>query len=149
MLLIGISGSCTNGTNGTLLLLLIQSRGYSWQCHRMCCHWLSTQPGTAPVHSSHPSCHHRQLAWTLLPAPSALPEGFLERLFSKNLLKICNCHTRAEGSHTDLLSPPVRPVPMSSWGLWFPRAAVQLGSKSSEQLQGQGLLLCGSCCWGR
>lgn len=34
-------------------------------------------------------------AWTLPLSPSALPEFFLERLFSKNSLKICNYHTRA------------------------------------------------------
>lgn len=139
MLLIWINGSCINGINCTLLLLLIQRCGRSWQRQAMRRCRLSAQPGCVPgpaqllpVHSSHPGCPQEppgwrtgSFAWTLFPLPSALLGFFLERLFSKNSLKICDSHTRAKRSHVGLPSLPVRPVPVSSWCLWFPKAVVR------------------------
>lgn len=136
MLLIWINASCINGINCTLLLLLIQRCGRSWQCRRR---RLSPRPGCVPgpvqplpVHSSHPGCLQEppgcragSFSGMPFPSPFALLGFFLERLFSKNSLKICSYHTRAERPHVGLPSLPVRPVPMSSWCLWFPKAAVQ------------------------
>ena len=139
MLLIWVNGNCINGINGTLLLLLTQRCGRSWQRRTMRRRRRSAQPGCVlgpaqplPVQSSHPGRLQEPqgwwagaFAWAPFPSPSDLLRLFLERLFSENGLKICNYHTRAERSHVGLPSPPVGPVPVSSCCLWFPRAAVQ------------------------